>query len=116
MIKINTCLEFRKGILFIRISGVITKDTYKTYDEEINYIIKNNGIKDVVLNFEETNYIDLKGINLLYYTYELVRNNKGKLFFTNINNIKEKLNKSYILKYVNIIDNELESFNLIGGI
>ena len=112
MIKINTCLEFRKGILFIRISGAITKDTCTKYSEDVNDLIKDNGIKNVVLNLEKVEQIDLKGINLLFYTYELAKNNKGKLYFTNINNIKERLNKSHILKYVDVLENELVSFEL----
>ena len=116
MIKIDTCIEFRRGILFIRISGVITKDTFQKYNDEINNMIKVNGIKKVVLNLEKAKEIDLKGINLLYYTYEIVKENKGELYFTNINdNIKHRINKSHILKYVKIIENELVSYSL-GGI
>ena len=101
MIKIDILFEFRKGVLFIRISGVITKDTYQKYNEEINKMIKNNGIKNVVLNIEELKDIDLKGINSLYYTYELVNSNNGILFLTN--NILKNIEKSHILKYVKII-------------
>lgn len=112
MIKINTCLEFRKGILFIRISGVITKETCDIYSEDINDLIRINGIKKVVLNLEKVKQIDLKGINLLFYTYELTKNNNGSLYFTNIDNIKERLNKSHILKYVDVLENELVSFEV----
>lgn len=114
MIKIDTCLEFRKGILFIRISGVINKDTYKQYNEKVNDIIKENGIKQVVLNLEKVTQIDLKGINSLYYTYEITINNQGELFFTNINNnIEHRIKKSHILKYVKVLENELISFSKI---
>ena len=112
MIKINTYLEFRKGILFVRINGVITKDTSSIYSEDVNEVIKINGIKKVVLNLKKVKEIDLKGINLLFYTYELTKNNKGSLYFTNINNIKEKLDKSHLLKYVDVLENELVSFEL----
>lgn len=114
MIKIDTCLEFRKGILFIRISGVISKDTYKQYDEKVNDVIKENGIKKVVLNLKKVTQIDLKGINSIYYTYEITANNKGELFFTNINNnIEQRIKKSHILKYVKVLENELISFSKI---
>ena len=113
MIKIDTYLEFRKGILFVRISGVIDKYTYKKYYDDVILTIKENGIRYVVLNLEKTENIDLKGINSLFYTYELTRNNKGCLFFTKINNIKKQIDKSHILRYVNVIENELISFDEI---
>lgn len=112
MIKIDTLFEFRKGILFIRISGEITKNNYEKYQEIIDTI--NNGINKVVINLDKVTKIDLKGINLLFYIYELVNNNKGKLYLTKINNnINTRINKSHILKYVKVIENELFSFKEI---
>ena len=76
--------EFRRGILFIRLKGELTKDTYLKYKNDIIFMIKENGIKNVVLNLEKIRYIDLKGINLLYYTYECLRDNHGILMLTDI--------------------------------
>ncbi len=114
MIKIDTFLEFRKGILFLRLNGVITKDTYQKYKDDVIDIIKNNGMRNVVINFKEIEDIDLKGINLLYYTYEIIKQNKGILYFTNINDsIIGRIEKSHILRYVKVLENELVSFDEI---
>ena len=116
MIKIDTLTEFRKGVLFIRIRGVITKDIHKKYHDEIISMIKDNGIKKVVLNLNEVKRIDLKGINLLYYTYEIIKNNNGNLYFSNINkNIKKRIDSSHILRYISVLENEIEIYS-IGGI
>lgn len=113
MIKIDTLFEFRKGVLFIRLRGVINKNTYNDYDEIIS-MIKDNGIKNVVINLEKVYKMDLKGINLLFYTYEVVKQNKGILMLTNINSlIKDRIDKSHILRYVKVIEKEIDSFDKI---
>ena len=48
MIKIDTYLEFRKGILFVRISGVIDKYTYKKYYDDVILTIKDFFLKMVL--------------------------------------------------------------------
>lgn len=114
MINIDTEEEYRKGILFIRIKGDITKKTQDKYYDNVITLIKNNGIRNIVLNLERVEKLDLKGINLLFYTYELTRINKGKLYFTNINtNIKKRIDRSHILRYVDVLKNELESYSKI---
>lgn len=106
----DTLFEYRKGILFIKLKGVITKETIEKYDEVIS-MIKNNGIRYVVINFKNIYKIDLKGINILFYTYELIRENKGELLFSNINdNIKYKIERSHINKYVKFIEEEIDIF------
>jgi anti-anti-sigma factor len=116
VIKIDTLFEFRKGILFIRLKGVITKNTINEY-QDIIFTIKDNGFKNIVINLEKIYKIDLKGINSLFYTYEIVNKNKGKLYLTNINNlIKDRIEKSHILRYVKVLNNELEVLNIMGGI
>ncbi|MBP3461441.1 MAG: STAS domain-containing protein [Bacilli bacterium] len=111
---LNIIFEFRRGILFVRMNGVLDKKTYLKYKEEVLFMIKENGIKNVVLNLRNISKIDLKGINLLFYTYELVRDNKGRLILSDINElIHKKLNKSHLFKYVDTIDHEIESFKVI---
>lgn len=106
--------EFRRGILFIRLEGELTKDTYLKYKNDIIFMIKENGIKNVVLNLEKIRYIDLKGINLLFFTYECLRDNHGILMLTDINSyIEDRIIKSHITRYVKTIDNELDAFEKI---
>lgn len=106
--------EYRKGFLFIRLSGKITKDTYEIYNNEVINMIKENGIRNVVLNFEKIYDIDLKGINILFYTYEIVRNNKGVLMISNMNKlIDRRIIKSHLLNYVVLLDNEIDCLNKV---
>ena len=106
--------EFRRGILFIRLEGEITKYTYLNFKHEIIMMIKEHGIRSVVLNLEKVKNIDLKGINTLFYTYESIRDNNGILMLTNINeNIEERILKSHITNYVSVIDSEIDAFEKI---
>jgi len=106
--------EFRRGILFIRLEGDITKDTYIKYKSEVIYMIMDNGIRNVVINLGKVRNIDLKGINTLFYTYELLRDNRGILMLTNKNrNIEERILKSHITNYIKTLDNEIDAFEKI---
>lgn len=111
---LDIIFEFRRGILFIRPSGVLTKNTYLKYIDEVLSMIKENGIRNVVINLDNIEEIDLKGVNILFYTYELVRDNKGYLMLSNINkNIEKRILKSHLLRYVSTLKDEMDSFSKV---
>ena len=56
MLKIN--LEFRKGILFIRLKGNLNQLTYQSMKDYLIPIIKDNGIKYIVFNLAYLKSID----------------------------------------------------------
>lgn len=113
---LNIDLEFRKGILFIRLDGKLIKTTVNKFNEEVNNMIKINGIRNAVINVSELNEIDLKGINSLYYSYEICRNNKGRLIMCGLNNLNivKKIRKSHLLNYTRETNSELDVFNIIA--
>lgn len=111
---LDITFEFRKGFLFIRLSGKITKETYQKYNDEIIDMIVSNGIRNVVLNLDKIYDIDLKGINALFYTYELVKNNKGVLMISNMNNfIEKRIIKSHLLNYVTLLNEEIDCLKIV---
>lgn len=59
MLKIN--LEFRKGVLFVRLKGVLSRYTYKSLDDYLIPFIMHNGIKYLVYNLEAITLIDNYG-------------------------------------------------------
>lgn len=112
MLDIN--FEFRKGVLFIRLIGELTKNNIKKLDYEVTTLIKDNGIRNVVFNVSDLNQIDLKGINRLLYNYELCKQNRGiSLLCCNNNNILNKIKNTKLLKYMQETSDELSVFNLI---
>lgn len=113
---LETNLEFRKGILFVRLNGKLTRDTTHYMEEEVISKIKSSGIRNIVFNIENLTDIDLKGINTLLYTYEICNHDHGRSLLCGILNkdIKLKLEKSRILKYIKETDSELSAFDLIS--
>lgn len=119
MLEIET--EFRHGIFFIRLIGVLNKKTVNILNEKVTNLIKSNGFKNIVFNIENLNYIDIKGINTLFYNYELSRDNHGNLMVCGLTNeyVRKKIKHSRLLNYVNEISDELTALKLInvwGGI
>ena len=46
---LNTNIEFRKGVLFIRLNGVLDKNTMNLLDDTYNLIVDNK-VKNIVFN------------------------------------------------------------------
>ncbi len=106
---LKTILEFRKGILFVRLIGELSKYTTKQLQLEVTDIMIQNGIQNVVFNLEQLQNIDMKGMNILLYHYEICKKQNGKCYICNIidEQIYQKLKKHRILNYLQEMDNEL---------
>lgn len=88
MLKIE--MEFKKGIFFIRLEGLLTKNNVNKFIDESIPIILKHGIKYVVINLDKVNAIDLKGIEALMQINEVVRENKGKTTLCSLTNKEVK--------------------------
>ncbi len=103
MLKIN--MEYRKGILFIRLKGELTMFTIK---DLINYLIpmiKEKGIKFLVINLSNISLIDNKGKNAIRLIINEARKNMGRGLICS-SNIKFE-------DTIRVVDNELTALNLI---
>lgn len=114
MLQIET--EFRHGIFFIRLRGILTKKTVDILNKNVTTLVSQNGFKNVVFNIEDLNYIDIKGINTLFYNYELSRNNHGTLMLCGIKNeeVRKKIKHSRLLNYANEVNDELTALQIIN--
>ena len=113
MLDIN--FEFRRGVLFIRLRGILTKNTVKELDSEVTTLIRDNGIRNVVFNVSDLTKIDLKGISRLFYNYELCKRNRGVSLLCCVDNynIHEKIKSTRLFKYMVDVNDELSAFNFI---
>ncbi len=109
-------IEFTKGILFIRLSGVLDKRTINKFKEEVNNLIMENGIRNIVFNISSLQSIDCYGINTLLNNYELCRNNNGKSLVCGLCNnlVKHRINNSRLLNYMYETSDELSAINIIN--
>ena len=73
IILLNIDMEFKKGILFVRLKGVLNKKTIGKLHDEVTILVKDNGIRNIVFNISELISIDYYGINALLCNYELVK-------------------------------------------
>lgn len=106
---LNITFEFRKGILFVRLKGELSKKTTNILQTEVTDTILQNGIQNVVFNMEHLKSIDMKGMSSLLYHYEICKSRKGNCYICNISDewIYMKLKKNRILNYLHEMDNEL---------
>ncbi len=101
MLKIN--FEFRKGILFLRLIGNMTKENYKPKETEIKELLIDNEFKYIVINTNYINEVDLDGLNYLLEIYCFTKSNNSnviicdkfsiikRLLGQNIPNIKDEI-------------------------
>lgn len=109
---LDISLEYRRGILFVRLIGSFDKKNQHIFKTRVLNMIEENGIKNIVLNFKYLDNIDFKGISLIYYLYEHCRN--GQIYICNIgDNINQKLRKNRVFNYIGRISSEFEAFNLM---
>ena len=90
---LNIEMEFKRGILFIRVDGELTKSTINTFDESIIPTILTNGIKYAVINMEKIYAIDEEGMKALSNLNEITSNNNGRTVICSLSNkLKESSN------------------------
>lgn len=83
-------MEFKKGIFFIRLMGILTKNSSKKLINECIPVILKHGIKYIVINLDKVNQIDLKGIEALMEINDIVRSNNGKTTLCSLSNKEVK--------------------------
>ncbi|MEG2322204.1 MAG: anti-sigma factor antagonist [Bacilli bacterium] len=114
MLDIN--MEFHKGILFVRLIGILNKNTIDKLKNEVTLFIKENGIRNIVFNISNLESIDCYGINALLYNYEICRNNQGKSLLCGLSNtlVKHRIKNSRLLKYMYETADELSAISAIN--
>lgn len=114
MLEIN--MEFRKGILFIRLSGALNSKTAQKLESEVTDLVKENGIRNLVFNLEEVTSIDINGINALLKNYKLCKQNDGKTLVCNLDNslVKNRIYNSRLLKYMYEVTDEIVAINTLN--
>lgn len=110
MLKMD--LEYKGGILFIRLIGTLNrKTTYKIYNYIIPVINKHH-IKYVIYNFKDMKDIDNYGIDSIISTKIAMKKNNGKLLLCNINKfLNDKIKKLRIP----IINTERGAIKIVRG-
>lgn len=75
MLKIK--MEFKKGILFIRLEGILNKKTTQLFDSEVLGVVLVNKLKYIVVNLDQVYAIDQSGVDSLKELNDIVYNFDG---------------------------------------
>ena len=105
---IDTDIEFRKGVLFIRINNTLKEKEYVASSNAIKELVSQIGIKYLVINFNEESVDNDFKLKLIINNYEYFKKISGKLLLCG--NIDISLCNNL---YIDKIDNELEAFKII---
>lgn len=105
MLKIN--LEFRKGVLFVRLNGSLNDQDSL---DNINSLINEIGFKYIVLNVDNLKCIDVNGINSILNYQDKLISNHGKLLLCES---KKVLSDRIFKNRIPNISNEIQAFDLI---
>lgn len=103
-------LEYNKGILFVRLSGNLSKKgSYKLNNYLVPVLLKHK-IKYLVYNFYLLDSIDELGKRAILNTKCAIHKNKGKIYLCEVNdNLKSVINKLHIEK----TESELSALKLL---
>ena len=105
---IDTDIEFRKGVLFIRINNTLKEKEYLASSNAIKELVSQIGIKYLVINFNEESVDNDFKLKRIINNYEYLKKISGKLLLCG--NIDISLCNNL---YIDKIDNELEAFKII---
>ena len=95
-------MEFRKGILFVRLYGLLNNTTLDTFDKEVKEVIVESGIRYVVLNTYNLESVSSDGIKAIKRLKKILKKVGGEFFLFG-GEVKE-------LKSLVNLENELKVF------
>ena len=109
--------EFRRGIFFVRLKGKLNIKTRNILKDKVTNLVKEYGIKNLVINIDELTDIDLNGISEMFNNYLLVRKYAGTSFICGLNKkISSIIRNSQLLNYIPQINNEINAIKVIKWI
>ena len=99
-----------RGILFVRLKGILNRRSSNKLHIEVTKLLKNIGIKNIVFNIDELSYIDKYGVRAIKTSFKICTQNNGKTFICT-----DKKPSPIISKFQNtkVVTNELEAVKVI---
>ena len=112
---LNIDLEYKRGILFLRLNGVLNEKNYFILEDAIKNVVSKAGIKYLLINFEKLYDIDDKGLSSIINSYKEYIKDRGKLLICGYHD-KTKLfiEKSELKRFAVVTLNEVGAFNLVN--
>ena len=102
---LKVLMEFRKGVLFVRLYGDFNDQSLDTFNKEVKEVIIESGIKYVVLDVENLHSITNEGVTEIKRLRKIIKKMDGEFFLFG-GEVKE------LKKLVNL-ENELKVFERV---
>lgn len=109
MLKMD--MEYKKGILFIRLDGSLTRKKVYKINNYIVPVINKHKIKYVIYNLKNLKSFDESGYYAFLNTKCTLKKNKGKLYFCSVN---KKMLLSLKRLHIKILSSEKEAKKFCG--
>ncbi|MBQ4262697.1 MAG: STAS domain-containing protein [Bacilli bacterium] len=104
----TTNIDFKKGILFIRIKGSLNQKNKNYFESEVIPVILGLQARCITLNLYELSEVDEKGVSSFIKLSNIANKWGGKVAICEINkSIKNFINKTDIFDYCFKTKNEL---------
>ena len=84
-------MEFRKGILFVRLSGHLEACNCQMLDDELKALVDGRSIRFLTFNVSNLDYIDVDGINAILKYDDALSKINGKALICGVDNELVKL-------------------------
>lgn len=109
----TTNIDYKKGVLFVRINGVLVGNKIDKFESEVIPIVLGLGSRFVTLNLLKLELIDRRGIESIIKISSIISRHDGKLALCEISDrIKENFKNSDIYDYCFRTKNELSSLGV----
>ena len=102
-------MEVRKGILFLRLNGVLNGFTSDELNNEVNRLVLENGIKYFVFNLEGLTSLDQEGLQSIEKNYRQITSRDGEVVLCGM----KKIPQGPIWQKIYQSQNELGAFQII---
>lgn len=79
-------MKYTKGILFVRLKGILTVDSCFKLENEVGRLINSNNVRFVTFNASELTYVDMYGIKIILNYNAILSKIRGKVLICCINN------------------------------
>ena len=107
-------LFIRKHVLYVRLDGELDSSVAYGLRGKISELIENYNVKYLVLNCEKLTFMDSSGVGFIIGRYNQLREVKGEIFMTNLNELIKKIVRlSGVYKIVSVKNDEEEVNDLL---
>ena len=106
--------EYKRGILFVRLYGILNSKTSIYLKDKIREIVFKGGIKYMLINCEKLFSIDSNGIDAINDSCKEIIDSGGKVFVCGFSEgIRLNIGNSKLKKNILKTTNELSVFNIV---